>query len=50
MSNIDKNWYLYNDETVTEMELKKILEIHNSFLFIPCILIYENLNIEKNKK
>ena len=50
MSNIDKNWYLYNDETVTEMELKKILEIYNSFLFIPCILIYENLNIEENKK
>ena len=41
-STVDGNWYLYNDETVTDMKLEKILEIHNSFEFIPCILLYQN--------
>ena len=45
---IDGNWYLYNDERVLEIKLENILDIHNSFEFIPCILIYEDLNNEQN--
>jgi ubiquitin C-terminal hydrolase len=39
-SPVDKQWYLYNDETVEDMDINSVLTNNNSMQYIPCILFY----------
>ena len=41
---IHKNeWYLYNDEKVSNVDIKEILNKHNEYnKLVPCILVYKN--------
>ena len=43
-SPIDNRWHYYNDENVGETKLENVLNIHNSYQFIPCLLIYNYNN------
>ena len=44
MSPVDKQWYIYNDENVQQIELKNILDLHNcqNSQYVPCILAYKS--------
>ena len=46
MSPVDKQWYIYNDENVQQIELKNILDLHNcqNSQYVPCILAYKSIN------
>ena len=36
-------WYLYNDEKVSKVDINEILNKHNEYKnLIPCILVYKN--------
>ena len=46
MSPVDKQWYLYDDETIEVKNLSNILQEHNNNSnnnnkYIPCILVYK---------
>ena len=37
----DKQWYLYNDENVTDTNINLVLNYNNNMGYIPCILLYQ---------
>ena len=42
-SELQKEWYLYNDEKVSRVDINEVLDKHNEFSkLIPCILLYKN--------
>ena len=42
MSPVDKQWYLFNDEKVSQTEIIQVIDLHNSKKeFIPCLLAYK---------
>ena len=40
-SPVDKQWYLYNDEIVTDTNINYIIQSNNNQEYIPCILLYQ---------
>lgn len=42
-SPIDKQWYLYNNEEVEQIDINEVIELHNNRNFIPCFLGYQAL-------
>ena len=40
-SPVDKQWYLYNDEMVTDTNINYIINYNNNHEYIPCILLYQ---------
>ena len=44
-SPINGKWYFFNDEKVELIKLVKIIELNNSNNYIPCILIYKDIEI-----
>ena len=40
-SPVDKQWYLYNDEMVTDTNINSIIQSNNNQEYIPCILLYQ---------
>jgi ubiquitin C-terminal hydrolase len=40
-SPVDKQWYLYNDEIVTDTNINYIINSNNNHEYIPCILLYQ---------
>jgi ubiquitin C-terminal hydrolase len=40
-SPVDKQWYLYNDEMVTDTNINYIIQYNNNQEYIPCILLYQ---------
>ena len=40
-SPVDKQWYLYNDEMVTDTNINYIIQSNNNQEYIPCILLYQ---------
>ena len=40
-SPVDKQWYLYNDEIVTDTNINYIIQRNNNQEYIPCILLYQ---------
>ena len=43
-SPVDQNWYYYEDEIIHKVDLKIIINNHNNMQFIPCILVYKEIN------
>ena len=42
-SELKKEWYLYNDEKVSKIDINEIIDKHNEYNeLIPCILVYKN--------
>ena len=41
-SPVDKQWYLYNDENIIQLQISDVINSNNS-QFVPCVLIYKNL-------
>ena len=41
-SPVDKQWYLYNDEHIIQLQISDVINSNNS-QFVPCVLIYKNL-------
>ena len=39
----DKQWYLYNDENVTDTNINDIIHSNNKHEYIPCILLYQHM-------
>ena len=45
VSPVDKQWYVYNDEKVSSININTILNFHNSNIkLIPCILVYKSIH------
>ena len=42
-SPVDKQWYLYNDENVTDTNINDIIHFNNNHEYIPCILLYQHM-------
>ena len=42
-SPVDKQWYLYNDEKVDNININNVLNCHNNNAYVPCILLYKSL-------
>ena len=44
-SPVNGKWYFFNDEKVEPIKLVKIIELNNNNNYIPCILIYKDIEI-----
>ena len=42
-SPVDKQWYLYDDENVDNIDINNVFDLHNNkWAYIPCILLYKS--------
>jgi len=41
-SPVDKQWYLYNDETVKNTNINEVINFNSGNAYIPCILLYQH--------
>ena len=40
-SPVDKKWYIYNDENVSDITIEQAIYLNNNMEYIPCILLYQ---------